>query len=140
MDKDGDYYEQDFIDDSEYTPRARRSAQKRKRKKERELWRVHKKVGMVNYSSEEEEEEEGCEKRGQEDAGCYEGPSRGGRSVRKHLFSSESEGDGESEEDGGSVFVSKVKRRKKARWNSDEEVDHTPLRFATLNSSCKELI
>ena len=123
MDKDGDYYENDFIDDSEYITNSNRKKKQQQLaiKRTTKEQRVRKKVGVVQESDSEDEGNDSCTK------GQVPGSSKRGVAKKRRLFSSESE---HSEDD--NVFINTKKRR--SRWeNSDDEIDHTPSRFVVLN-------
>ncbi len=104
MDKDGDYYEDDFIDDSQYVTNS-----SRKRQRMTIGQRVRNRVGVVNESDSDGSDNHRAQ-----------GSSSKRGVAKRHLFSSESE-----DEEIGEI----TKKRKRARWKtSDDEIDHTPSR------------
>ena len=118
MDNDGDYYENDFIDDSEYLTK---SAEKSKRKKiEDEFRRTRSKVGVVCDSS----DEDGMGR------GSKDNVVRGKKkSKKKIIFASSSEESEEKRE------MSRPRKRMKRAWSSDEGlVSTTTVRLAYLHS------
>ena len=126
MDKQGDYYEEDFIDDSEYVYHHMRSTRKRQLSEAKKSKSVSKRVGVVKESDSGENEGNDGESSGDNVL-----TQKSHANKRAHFSSSGSESENEGKE------KNNKHKRKRVRWsdsNEEEELGRTPSRLGVIHS------